>query len=584
MSVLLQAQGVGWKLEIVGALPQLPPFLAYAPQSRIVVEGVVVETWDATAKAMVRRASGDLVAPLFFEAVSYDIHFEKSDPKAELSLPAGAEPRRVRADGEHYYLNFGNNVGFFEISVISGGGRSRLTLEVFSRKVDYRTDYIRMRDEVSGILRNLAMAANAKTFGLAAPAKEHYPTLVEWFALIDRHFGEFIKLAGGIARSPHSRLVTEQENRDAERARRVSRRTLNRALRRNSIGTALPNIVFALPRRIREHISAITFDTPENRYFKGLLEATRQNVRALQRVADSGDEDADRQSERKFFDSIRSTLKSMERQLEAVLRAPFLGNVESAPLIRPESMVLHKDPLYSRFDKLSRILNGGLTFTGGVVPIGVKDTALLYEYWCFLKMVSLLRARFDLVSQSVVKFNRMRTTVALSKGRSSVIEFTHKSTGRPLYLVYNRLFNRLPTIAQKPGNVIQFASETRFYIFDAKYRIQFDRDYVGLYGGPGPMAEDVNTMHRYRDAIAIPHPMRPEEYIRGVVSGAVVLFPYPCEEAYREHKFFKSIRKVEIGGLPFLPETTDLVAEKIAALLGAEYPESSSAGEAECLE
>ena len=61
--------------------------------------------------------------------------------------------------------------------------------------------------------------------------------------------------------------------------------------------------------------------------------------------------------------------------------------------------------------------------------------------------------------------------------------------------------------------------------------------------------------------------MRPEEYLQGVVTGAVVLFPYPHEEAYRSHKFCKSIGQVEIGGLPFLPGSTTLVAEKIEALL-----------------
>jgi hypothetical protein len=65
------------------------------------------------------------------------------------------------------------------------------------------------------------------------------------------------------------------------------------------------------------------------------------------------------------------------------------------------------------------------------------------------------------------------------------------------------------------------------------------------YGGPGPTTEDVNTMHRYRDAIAIPHPMRPEEYVQGVVTGAAVLFPYPHEEAYRTHRFYKSIEHVD---------------------------------------
>ena len=79
-------------------------------------------------------------------------------------------------------------------------------------------------------------------------------------------------------------------------------------------------------------------------------------------------------------------------------------------------------------------------------------------------------------------------------------------------------------------------------------------------------------MHRYRDAIAVPHPMKPTEYKQGVVTGAVVLFPYPNEEKYRDHKFYKSIHQVEIGGLPFLPGSTKLVDEKLAQLLSTDYP------------
>ncbi|MGC3519898.1 hypothetical protein ACPTJI_34645, partial [Pseudomonas aeruginosa] len=73
----------------------------------------------------------------------------------------------------------------------------------------------------------------------------------------------------------------------------------------------------------------------------------------------------------------------------------------------------------------------------------------------------------------------------------------------------------------------------------------------------------------YRDAIAIPHPMRSGEYLQGVVTGAVVLFPYPHEESYRAHKFYKSIGQVEIGGIPFLPGATTIMDEKIEALLEA---------------
>jgi predicted component of viral defense system (DUF524 family) len=577
--LLLQASGAGWKIEIIGNRPELPAFISNAPEAAIIAVGVdAMERHDAKSNRMLPVAAGDLIEPLFFEAVAYDIHFEKLDPSATLILPPGAEARRVRAGSEHHHLNFGNNVGFADIAIKTASGSAKLRLEVFSRKADYRTDYVAMRDEVSAMLRNLAMAANAKTFGLAAPAKDHYPTLVEWFALLQGHFDEFMRLTNGIAKTPHSGLVRKSVSVDIERARRVSRQTISRALRRQNSDAAVPSLNVALPRKIHESVSSPTFDTPENRYFKSLIKATYRNIRALSHVQEFGDEDADRYSEQKFFDSIRPTLKSMERQLESVLRSPFLGQVAEASLARPESMVFHKHPLYSRFDKLCRLLNGGLSFAGNIVPIGLKETSLLYEYWCFLKIVGLLKKRFDLEEQTVVQINRLRTTVALSKGKSSAMRFTHKPTGKPLYVVYNRLFNRLPTIAQKPDNVIQFASEDKFYIFDAKYRIQFDKEYVAQYGGPGPTTDDVNTMHRYRDAIAIPHPMRPNDYLRGLVAGAVVLFPYPHEETYRSHKFYKSIGLVEIGGLPFLPNSTALMAEKIGVLLSTEYPQSQCNG------
>lgn len=568
MPLLLQVIGADWKIEIIGKLPDLPPFIPVSPQFAIEADGAVsIEVLDAKTGKMRAVAPGDLIEPLFFEAVAYDVHFEKSDSAAILKLPPGAEARRVREDSEHHLLNFGNNVGFVDLFVASNSGAAKLRLEVFSRKADYRTDYVQMRSEVSSMLRNLAMAANAKTYGMAAPARDHYPTLVEWFSLLKSHFGEFIKLTSAIAKKPHSGLAIKAVLKDTERARRVSRQAIGRALRRDNGGAAVPSLGIALPRRIQESVASITFDTPENRYYKALISATYRNIRALSKVDESGDEDADRYSERKFFDSIRPVLKSMERQLETASKAPFLGQVKDVMLVQPQSMVFHKHPLYSKFDKLCRLLNGGLSFAGETIPIGVKDTSLLYEYWCFLKIVALLRVRFDLVNQSVVKVSRLRTTVALSKGKSSAMKFVHKPTGKPLFLVYNRLFSRLPTIAQKPDNVIQFASDTQFYIFDAKYRIQFDRDYMAQYGGPGPTTDDVNTMHRYRDAIAIPHPMHPEEYLQGVVTGAVVLFPYPDEEAFRSHRFYKSIGQVEIGGLPFLPGSTTLVAEKIDALL-----------------
>lgn len=571
MPLLIEIHGSGWKLEVIGKLPALPPFIHSLPPTSISLSGPSsIYALNRSTNILAPINPGQNIEPLLFEGVTYDFHFEKSS-NATLKLPFGAEPRRIRQDSEHYVLNFQNNVGYIDIEIYNAEEKVLIQLEVFSRKIDYRTDYIQMRDEVSKILRNLAMTASAKTYGLAAPDKRYRPTLTEWFAIVKDNFDKFIQLTAAINRNPHSALKLNTIEKHTDRARKISRSTLSMSLRRSGDGPVIPSIGAALPRKIKEDVSFATFDTVENRYYKGLLETTYRNVRALSRLSQSEDEDAESELEKRFFISIKPVLKSMKLKLEIAMKASFLANVGKASLKRPSSLVFHKNPTYSRIDKMARLFNCGLSFTGNIVPIAVKDTALLYEYWCFLKIVDLLREHFDLEDQTIVKTNRFRSTVTLAKGVSAAMRFKHVPTGKTLYVIYNRMFDRLPTISQKPDNVIQLATETKFYIFDAKYRVQFDTDYLRQYGGVGPTTEDINTMHRYRDAIAIPHPLKPNSYLKGVVLGAVTLFPLPDEENYKAHKFYKSISQVEIGGLPFLPNTTHLMKEKLFSILASQY-------------
>ncbi|GAA3328650.1 hypothetical protein GCM10020331_073480 [Ectobacillus funiculus] len=51
----------------------------------------------------------------------------------------------------------------------------------------------------------------------------------------------------------------------------------------------------------------------------------------------------------------------------------------------------------------------------------------------------------------------------------------------------------------------------------------------------GPMEEDINTMHRYRDALVVEQdgPFERTAY------GAYVLFPSNQEEEYEHHPFYK---------------------------------------------
>ena len=61
---------------------------------------------------------------------------------------------------------------------------------------------------------------------------------------------------------------------------------------------------------------------------------------------------------------------------------------------------------------------------------------------------------------------------------------------------------------------------------------------------------------------------------KATMFGAYVLFPYANKEEYRNHKFFESIEKVNIGGLPFLPSETSMVQDMLDALI-ADSPDSA---------
>jgi predicted component of viral defense system (DUF524 family) len=267
---------------------------------------------------------------------------------------------------------------------------------------------------------------------------------------------------------------------------------------------------------------------------------------------------------------LRPEATAMMRRIQGLLRAPSLAEIQPQLPNSLFSPVLYRHPAYSAFVQTARLLNSGLSLQGGALEIGIKNIAQLYEYWCFLRLVKLFGESFSLEQQSLVQMRHLRLVIVLAKGKEAAVTFRDITSDKRLCLLYDRMFKGLPTVSQRPDNVIQLASEERLYILDAKYRLAYDTDYENRYGGVGPTIEDINTMHRYRDAIVLPHPLKPGEFQRGIVQGAAVLFPFKDETAYRNHRFYKSLAEVQIGGLPFLPGTATLVEQHIRGILKAD--------------
>ncbi len=235
-------------------------------------------------------------------------------------------------------------------------------------------------------------------------------------------------------------------------------------------------------------------------------------------------------------------------------------------------------PGYRDLYRYYLMLLRGLSITGEIFNISVKNLAELYEYWCFIKLNTLMKERYELVSQDIIKVHGNGLFVSLVKGQRSRVKYRNPRNGELITLSYNPKEINVPTVAQKPDNVLtlekQGAVHQYEYVFDAKYRIDPalpGTDYHKTSGIPGPKEDDINTMHRYRDAIVYDNGASVYER---TMFGAYVLFPYHDEKRYRNHRFYKSIETVNIGGLPFLPSATTLVAEMLDTLV-ADSPESA---------
>ncbi|MBC2579182.1 DUF2357 domain-containing protein [Clostridium sp. DJ247] len=258
----------------------------------------------------------------------------------------------------------------------------------------------------------------------------------------------------------------------------------------------------------------------------------------------------------------------MEREITKRLNTSFLNVVSIDHRNTDISLVFTMGSGYKEIYKYYLMLQKGLSINNNILSLSMKELSLLYEYWCFIKINSLLMEKYKLITADFMKINRNGISLLLKKGVSSTLQYENPITKERFQVSYNSK-KTSKTVAQKPDNILQIYKEGNNkayeFIFDAKYKLDTSSEYCTKYGGIGPKEEDINTMHRYRDAIVYSN--KGDASYENCIFGAFVLFPYKHEEEYRNHDFYKSIEEVNIGGLPFLPTSTSLIKEFLDKLI-----------------
>lgn len=516
--------------------------------------------------------------PIFFENGVYQLvvspkhektlYFHHEHPKLRKAIgPVKAGDRTILMGN----MQFTNEVGYTSFS-IHDGQRTLLevTMEIFPSKLDYKKDYHNLLTEVNQEIYNLAYHFVKKTYLSASAIVSKHPSWSEFYRLFDEHFGGFLKAIRRIEQQPHHELRTIYRRVRGDQLRRLDARARRYLSRRPHLFREVPQGIsfgnqVVMPTHGIDAKKDLSFDTLENRFVKWMMQRLLHKLKDLYEKVN----DAWHPYQIDPDPWLNDKLIRMKSLLESRLKSPFwrnFGELDRSIM----SLVMQMKAGYKEAYRIYLIVSRGLTLQDQLYKMSVKDVATLYEYWTFLKLGQILGAKYESVSQDVVKVTRHGLFVDLDQSKSASRVFKHPQTGERIELLFQNRSGPLPTVGQKPDTTLQLQKKGRdftyHFIFDAKYRIDFAPEgsfYRERYGGPGPLEEDINTMHRYRDALVVSQ----EGPYERTAFGAYVLFPWFEEDRYENHHFYKSIDEVNIGGLPFLPQSTRLVEQFLDHLI-----------------
>lgn len=219
----------------------------------------------------------------------------------------------------------------------------------------------------------------------------------------------------------------------------------------------------------------------------------------------------------------------------------------------------------------------GLSVLDGLFSLSVKQLVPLYPYWCFAKLQNLIESddTWMLIAQERLPAERPHaSSLPLLRGDPVRVQYRNQTTGETLTLTYRPGHNEAAPettttwpdspltdpARQKPPEhglylEVSGVAATRRCVFDAQYHfnpaVPGTDYYTRVCSLPGPEQEDIRAIYRYRENAS--------RQSGQAGFGAYVLFPYEDEQTYCGHRFYQSIRKVNVGGLPFLPSASSLV-------------------------
>lgn len=465
-------------------------------------------------------------------------------------------------------LRTANLVGLFQIKVLGGSNVvGRVELQVRSKKVDFRTEYRKMLEDIAEAAAELAMSTSEFTYQKfeVDPSLDR-KTRYEQFSFVRSLLGsESFKAAiGKISSSPLTAMKDAEENRRTDSLRRMGRdivRQFASGTNRIELPAGHPlrvaGILKDIPRYVRVMSREETVDVLENRFVKHVPETFM--FFSLDVAAAAKDDSR-----------LCTEANSLAEQIESMLLEPLFKEVS-----RLERMEF-SSPALQRREGYREVLHVWVMFqmaakicwTGGedVYGAGNRNIAVLYEYWVFFELLKIVSEVFDIPAKEkecLLEKDKDGLELMLRRGKTVMLNGVYNPGGvmRPMRVRfhYNKTFSKEDTLEKQGSWTVDMRPDYTISIwpdayresiaeqldtivhihFDAKYRIENFKD---IFNDTTPEnrqqalnalhdEEDRGTfkrgdllkMHAYNDAIRRTY-------------GSYILYPGSGEDAKKRYR------------------------------------------------
>lgn len=477
---------------------------------------------------------------------------------------------------------FKDVVGETRVEILDSANRSIFLLEteVFPQKMDYKSDYQAMMAEITDIVHNLAYDVLKDTYRRSKAKLTGTSTETEWWSILDALFENLIIQLGVIKRQPKHEIRTREKVLPVEQMKNSSKKNIAWMSKNGKFANKQEPGIEASPGNFFTHALSskkfVTYDTYENRFVKW---AIQQMIERLRRYRKDMMTKSKSDAHEEFFNRI----KSYQSRLQGILHEDPLSETGIFEKRTVFSTTLTRGAGYRDFMYIHLLLTRGLEIAdNNIFKIEQKNISTLYEYWCFLMLVKILRENciHQFEYQDLIKIKAGKILVELEVGKASEVTFKKTELEESITVYFNRKYQKdeqVFTYDQKPDYSIKFHKkgfeQPFWYLFDAKYRFEENAESdANSYNVP---QDAIGQLHRYRDAILHSRPSENSSYKRAIKNlGGIILYPYPLsEDKFKENVFYKSIDQVNIGALPFLPGKTKLVSDLLHTTVHQRLPE-----------